>query len=36
VVGARSTVLHDVEPWSVVAGSPVKTIGARPRLVSPP
>jgi putative colanic acid biosynthesis acetyltransferase WcaF len=35
VVGARSTVLHDVEAWSVVAGSPVRTIGTRPRLVSP-
>ena len=35
VVGARSTVLHDVEPWTVVAGSPVKRIGVRPRDVSP-
>lgn len=35
VVGARSTVLHDVSAWTVVAGSPVKQIGERPRVVSP-
>lgn len=29
VVGARSTVLSDVEPWSVVVGSPAKGIGKR-------
>jgi putative colanic acid biosynthesis acetyltransferase WcaF len=35
VVGARSTVLHDVPPWTVAAGSPVKQIGERPRTMSP-
>lgn len=35
VVGARSTVLHDVPAWTVVAGSPAKHIGDRPRVVSP-
>jgi putative colanic acid biosynthesis acetyltransferase WcaF len=29
VVGARSTVMHDVEPWSVVAGSPALRRGTR-------
>jgi len=29
VVGARSTVLKDVMPWSVVAGNPTKEIGRR-------
>ena len=31
VVGARSTVLSDVEPWSIVGGSPAKRIGERTR-----
>jgi putative colanic acid biosynthesis acetyltransferase WcaF len=31
VVGARSTVINDVSPWTVVAGSPVRTLGARPQ-----
>jgi putative colanic acid biosynthesis acetyltransferase WcaF len=35
VVGARSTVIHDVAPWTVVAGSPAKEIGIRPQPVSP-
>jgi putative colanic acid biosynthesis acetyltransferase WcaF len=35
VVGARSTVLHDIPPWTVAAGSPVKQIGERPCAVSP-
>lgn len=35
VIGARSTVLHDVEPWVIVAGSPLKQIGTRARLMSP-
>jgi putative colanic acid biosynthesis acetyltransferase WcaF len=30
VVGARSTVVNDISPWTVVAGSPVKTLGMRP------
>lgn len=29
VVGARSTITRDVPPWTVVAGSPPKTIGPR-------
>jgi putative colanic acid biosynthesis acetyltransferase WcaF len=29
VVGARSTVMHDVEPWSVVAGAPASLRGKR-------
>lgn len=29
VVGARSTVLRDVEPWTVVAGYPPKVVGQR-------
>ena len=29
VVGARSTVTADVAPWSVVAGSPPRQVGAR-------
>ena len=35
VVGARSTVLSDVAPWSIVGGSPAKRIGERPRIMSP-
>ena len=31
VVGARSTVTGDVAPWVVVAGSPVRQLGTRPR-----
>ena len=31
VVGARSTVIRDVEPWTVVAGHPVRTLRKRPR-----
>jgi putative colanic acid biosynthesis acetyltransferase WcaF len=31
VVGARSTVIHDVAPWTVVAGSPAAVRGLRPR-----
>jgi putative colanic acid biosynthesis acetyltransferase WcaF len=31
VVGARSTVIHDVEEWSVNAGSPAKRHGLRER-----
>jgi putative colanic acid biosynthesis acetyltransferase WcaF len=34
VIGARSTVTHDVEPWSVVAGAPAKQIGSRPRVTA--
>jgi putative colanic acid biosynthesis acetyltransferase WcaF len=33
VVAARSTVIQDVLPWTVVGGSPAKHIGDRPRLV---
>lgn len=29
VVGARSTVMRDIEPWSIVAGNPPRTIGHR-------
>jgi sugar O-acyltransferase (sialic acid O-acetyltransferase NeuD family) len=29
VVGAGAVVLHDVEPWTVVAGNPAKVIGRR-------
>jgi putative colanic acid biosynthesis acetyltransferase WcaF len=35
VVGARSTVVQDVEPWSVVAGSPPVVRGSRPRFTRP-
>jgi putative colanic acid biosynthesis acetyltransferase WcaF len=35
VVGARSTVVHDVETWTVVAGTPARRIGERPRTMSP-
>lgn len=31
VVGARSTVMHDVEPWTIVVGSPARRIGTRTR-----
>lgn len=31
VVGARSTVIQDVMPWTVVAGSPATLRSARPR-----
>jgi putative colanic acid biosynthesis acetyltransferase WcaF len=31
VVGARSTVLHDVAPWTVVAGAPATPRGVRSR-----
>jgi putative colanic acid biosynthesis acetyltransferase WcaF len=30
VIGARSTVIHDVAPWTVVAGSPATFRGVRP------
>jgi putative colanic acid biosynthesis acetyltransferase WcaF len=36
IVGARSTVVQDVPPWVVVAGSPVRQIGVRPRIMSRP
>lgn len=29
VVGARSTVFRDVEPWAVVAGNPPRVVGQR-------
>lgn len=29
VVGARSTVMHDVAPWKVVAGNPAREVGQR-------
>lgn len=29
VVGVRSTVLRDIEPWTVVAGHPPRVIGQR-------
>jgi putative colanic acid biosynthesis acetyltransferase WcaF len=29
IVGARSTVMHDIEAWSVVAGSPASRRGSR-------
>jgi putative colanic acid biosynthesis acetyltransferase WcaF len=31
VVGARSSVFHDVSPWTLVAGSPATKRGDRPR-----
>jgi putative colanic acid biosynthesis acetyltransferase WcaF len=34
VVAARSTVVQDVEAWSVVAGSPPRKIGERPRVAA--
>jgi putative colanic acid biosynthesis acetyltransferase WcaF len=33
VVAARSTVIQEVLPWTVVGGSPAKQIGERPPLV---
>jgi putative colanic acid biosynthesis acetyltransferase WcaF len=33
VVGARSVVLDDVEPWTVVAGNPLRTVGKRDKSV---
>ena len=33
VVGARSVVFNDVEPWTVVAGSPARPQGVRPAFV---
>jgi putative colanic acid biosynthesis acetyltransferase WcaF len=35
VVGARSTILSDVEPWSVVAGSPPIRRGRRTMFTRP-
>lgn len=35
IVGARSTVLSDVEPWSIVGGLPAKRIGERAQVMSP-
>ena len=35
VVGARSTVTQDVDPWTVVAGSPPLVRGRRPRFTRP-
>jgi acetyltransferase-like isoleucine patch superfamily enzyme len=31
IVGAGSVVLNDVPPWTIVAGSPAKVVGARDR-----
>ena len=33
IIGARSTVMHDIEPWAVVAGSPAVRRGAREQFV---
>ena len=33
VIAARSSVLHDIEPWMVVAGSPAKVIKLRKNLI---
>jgi putative colanic acid biosynthesis acetyltransferase WcaF len=35
VVGARSTVIHDVAPWTVVAGSPATPRSVRPKFSRP-
>jgi putative colanic acid biosynthesis acetyltransferase WcaF len=35
VVGARSTVTQDVDPWTVVAGSPPLVRGRRPQFTRP-
>ena len=32
LVGMGAVVLHDVEPWAIVAGVPAKQIGWRPRV----
>lgn len=32
IIGANSLVNKDVEPWSIVVGSPAKKIGERPRV----
>ena len=32
LVGMGAVVLHDVEPWAIVAGVPAKVIGKRPRI----
>lgn len=29
VLGARSTVMRDVAPWTIVAGSPARVVGQR-------
>lgn len=36
VVGARSSVLHDLPPWVLAGGSPAKALRARPRPTPPP
>lgn len=33
VIGANSFVKEDVEPWAIMAGSPARKIGERPRLL---
>jgi len=33
VIGANSFVKEDVEPWSIVAGTPARKIGMRPKLL---
>jgi putative colanic acid biosynthesis acetyltransferase WcaF len=35
VIGARSTVIHDVAPWTVVAGSPAVSRSDRPKFSRP-
>jgi acetyltransferase-like isoleucine patch superfamily enzyme len=32
IVGMGAVVLHDVEPWAIVAGVPAKVIGHRPKI----
>jgi galactoside O-acetyltransferase len=32
IAGAQSLVHKNVEPWSIVVGSPARKIGERPRL----
>lgn len=36
VVGARTVVIRDVEPWTVVAGNPAKLVNHRNRTISIP
>lgn len=32
IVGMGAVVMHDVEPWTIVAGVPARVIGQRPRI----
>jgi putative colanic acid biosynthesis acetyltransferase WcaF len=35
IVGARAVAVHDIDPWTIVAGNPARRVGPRPPLEGP-